>query len=216
MGKKEKQDDTDHPGMVTELGLGYYPSRIAAIEQLLIHKGIISEHEIQATVSSIDSRSPADGARVVARAWIDPVFKARLLKDPISAVAELGYEIPANMPRLDVVEDTNRVHHLIVCTLCSCYPRALLGRPPQWYKSFNYRARAISDPRGVMAEFGTVIPGGMQVKVLDSTADIRFLVLPLRPEGTDGMSEDELSQLVTRDSMIGVTFPRAPYVDVSM
>ena len=213
MGKKENQHEGDHLGMEPELGLGYYPSRIAAIEQLLIHNDIISENEIQATVNSIDSRSPADGARVVARAWIDPVFKARLLKDPISAVSELGYEIPANMPRLDVVEDTTRIHHLIVCTLCSCYPRALLGRPPQWYKSFNYRSRAVSDPRGVMAEFGTVIPDDMQIKVLDSTADIRFLVLPLRPEGTDGMSEDELSQLVTRDSMIGVTFPPAPHIE---
>ena len=203
-------NDNGHAGIEPDTGLGYYASRIMAIEELLIEKGVISENEVQSTADEIGSRSPADGARVVARAWADPAFKVRLLEDPMSAIRDLGYEIPSNMPRLDVVENTPELHNLVVCTLCSCYPRALLGRPPQWYKSLTYRSRAVVDPRGVIAEFGTIVPDDVQVKVLDSTADIRFLVLPLRPEGTERMTEEELASLVTRDSMIGVTVPRAP------
>ena len=179
--------------------------RSVAIEALLAEKGLLTADEVQRQVDLMDGRTPADGAKVVARAWIDPDFKARLLSDARSALGELGIKIPADTPHLTVVENTEDVHNLVVCTLCSCYPRMLLGRPPDWYKSLAYRSRAVSDPRGVMAEFGTTLPADVRVDVLDSTADMRYLVLPRRPEGTEGMSEEELAALVTRDSMIGVT-----------
>jgi nitrile hydratase len=147
---------------------------------------------------------------VVARAWTDPLFKARLLADPMSALKELGFSLPDTTPRLAVVENTQRVHHLVVCTLCSCYPRMLLGRPPDWYKSLAYRSRAVVDPRGVMREFGLELAEDVEVRVLDSTADLRYLVLPRRPAGTQGWSQAQLAALVTRDSMIGVTQPRSP------
>ena len=179
--------------------------RSVAIEALLAEKGLLTADEVQRQVDLMDGRTPADGARVVARAWADPDFKARLLSDARSALGELDIEIPADTPHLTVVENTEDVHNLVVCTLCSCYPRMLLGRPPDWYKSLAYRSRAVSDPRGVMAEFGTTLPADVRVDVLDSTADMRYLVLPRRPDGTEGMSEGELAALVTRDSMIGVT-----------
>ena len=179
--------------------------RSVAIEALLAEKGLLTAEEVQRQVNLMDGRTPADGARVVAKAWVDEGFKGRLLADSRSALAEMGVEIPAETPLLEVVENTEDVHHLVVCTLCSCYPRMLLGRPPDWYKSLAYRARAVSDPRGVMAEFGTELADGVQVTVLDSTADMRYLVLPRRPAGTEGMSEEELASLVSRDSMIGVT-----------
>ncbi len=179
--------------------------RSAAIEALLAEKGLLTLEEVRRQVNLMDGRTPADGARVVAKAWVDEGFKARLLADSRSALAEMGIEIPAETPLLEVVENSEDVHHLVVCTLCSCYPRMLLGRPPDWYKSLAYRARAVSDPRGVMAEFGTELADGVQVTVLDSTADMRYLVLPRRPAGTEGMSEEELSSLVSRDSMIGVS-----------
>ena len=179
--------------------------RSVAIEALLAEKGLLTADEVQRQLDLMDGRTPADGSRVVARAWTDPDFKARLLSDARSALRELGIEIPADTPHLTVVENTEDAHNLVVCTLCSCYPRMLLGRPPDWYKSLAYRSRAVSDPRGVMAEFGTTLPADIRVDVLDSTADMRYLVLPRRPEGTEGMSEDELARLVTRDSMIGVT-----------
>ena len=184
--------------------------RSVAIEVLLAEKGLLTPDEVQRQVNLMDGRTPADGARVVARAWTDPDFKARLLSDTRSALGELGIEIPADTPHLTVVENTEAVHNLVVCTLCSCYPRMLLGRPPDWYKSLAYRSRAVSDPRGVMAEFGTTLSAGTLVDVLDSTADMRYLVLPRRPDGTEGMSEDELAALVTRDSMIGVTEALTP------
>ena len=184
--------------------------RSAAIEALLEEKGLLTADEVQRQVHLMDGRTPADGARVVARAWVDEGFKARLLADSRSALAEMGIEIPAETPHLAVVENTDDVHHLVVCTLCSCYPRMLLGRPPDWYKSLAYRARAVSDPRGVMAEFGTELADGVQVTVLDSTADMRYLVLPRRPAGTDSMSEEQLASLVSRDSMIGVTEALTP------
>lgn len=152
-------------------------------------------------------RSPADGARLVARAWVDPGFRARLLADPKAAAAELGLDATSSA-RLVVVENTPEVHHLVVCTLCSCYPRALLGVPPDWYKSLRYRSRAVVDPRGVMREFGLDLPEPVEVRVLDSTADIRYMVLPRRPPGTEHLSEEELAHLVTRDSLIGVADPR--------
>ena len=184
--------------------------RSVAIEALLQEKGLLTADEVQRQVHLMDGRSPADGARVVAKAWVDEGFKGRLLADSRSALAEMGVEIPAETPLLEVVENTEDVHHLVVCTLCSCYPRMLLGRPPDWYKSLAYRSRAVSDPRGVMAEFGTELADGVQVTVLDSTADMRYLVLPRRPAGTEGMSEEELASLVSRDSMIGVTNALSP------
>ena len=184
--------------------------RSVAIEALLAEKGLLTADEVQRQVNLMDGRTPADGARVVAKAWVDEGFKERLLADSGSALAEMGIEIPADTPHLAVVENTDDVHHMVVCTLCSCYPRMLLGRPPDWYKSLAYRSRAVSDPRGVMAEFGTELADGVQVTVLDSTADMRYLVLPRRPAGTEGMSEEELASLVSRDSMIGVTDALSP------
>lgn len=184
--------------------------RSVAIEALLAEKGLLTADEVQRQVDRMDRRTPADGARVVARAWVDPEFKARLLSDPREALGEIGIRIPEETPHLTVVENTAEVHNLVVCTLCSCYPRMLLGRPPDWYKSLAYRSRAVSDPRGVIAEFGTELATDIRVDVLDSTADMRYLVLPRRPEGTEEMSEDDLAGLVTRDSMIGVSTALAP------
>src|SRR5262249_1175973 len=157
---------------------------------------------IRRTVEAMDARSPALGARVVARAWADTAFKARLLADGTAACEELG--ITMGGTNLVVVESTPDVHNLIVCTLCSCYPRMLLGLPPDWYKSRNYRSRVVRDPRGVLAEFGTTIPADTQIRVHDSTADMRYLVIPMRPKGTENCSEGDLARLVTRDTMIGV------------
>ena len=201
-------DHEEHPGMASDQEPGYYALRARAMEALLVEKGICSSAEIQRMVDQVEARSPADGARVVARAWADPEYKALLLSDPEAALEQFGYRLPATTPKLDVVENTEAVHHLVVCTLCSCYPRALLGRPPDWYKSLAYRARAVVDPRGVMREFGLDVPADVEVRVLDSTADLRYLVLPRRPEGAEGMSEDQLAELVTRDSMIGVSVAR--------
>ena len=184
-------------------------ARARALEDLLVENGVLRREEIHRSVDWLVSRSPADGARLVARAWVDGEFKARLLADARGAAAELGLDAgPA--PRVVAVENTDHVHHMVVCTLCSCYPRALLGPPPAWYKSLAYRSRAVSDPRGVLAEFGLEPEPGVEVRVLDSTADIRYLVLPRRPPGTAGLGENELAELVTRDSMIGVAEPAAP------
>ena len=176
-----------------------------ALRELLIEKGVFSADDIRRAIDEMDTRTPADGARVVARAWVDPDYKARLLEDAKAAVEELDYDLgPA--PGLVVLENTPERHHVVVCTLCSCYPRVLLGLPPDWYKSRAYRSRVVVDPRGVLeSEFGTVIPHEQEVQVVDSTADLRYLVLPERPAGTEGMSEDQLAALVTRDCMIGVT-----------
>ncbi len=201
-------EDHDHPHPGTgpeDQPMSDVALRSVAIEALLVEKGLISAAEIGRQVDLMDARTPADGARVVARAWTDTEFKARLLSDPRAALAELGFSLPEDTPHLAVVENTDDRRHLVVCTLCSCYPRMLLGRPPDWYKSLAYRARAVRDPRGVMADFGATPPEDAEVRVLDSTADLRYLVLPRRPAGTDGMNEDELASLVTRDSMIGVS-----------
>jgi nitrile hydratase alpha subunit len=183
--------------------------RARALEELLVEKGVLSAEEIRAGIDWLVSRTPADGARLVARAWVDPEFKRRLLADARSAALELGLD-PGPSPVVVALENTDIVHHMVVCTLCSCYPRALLGPPPAWYKSLPYRSRAVSDPRGVLAEFGLEIGDEVQLRVLDSTADIRYLVIPRRPPGTDKLSEEELTALVTRDSMIGVAQPAAP------
>jgi nitrile hydratase subunit alpha len=185
--------------------------RIYAIRDLLLEKGVITKADILSQIAYQEARSPANGAKIVARAWIDPAFKARLIADPKAACAELGIDASA-LNEFVVLENTDKVRHMVVCTLCSCYPRPILGRPPDWYKSFNYRQRSVNDPRGVMREFGLVLSDDIEVRVHDSTADIRYLVLPLRPKGTEGLSEAELAKLVTRDSMIGVmdALPKLP------
>jgi len=184
-----------------------YAARIRAIEVLLLEKGVLTEPEIQDRISYMEARSPANGAKLVARAWVDPAFKERLLTDTKAAAMELG--IDASGPvEFVVVENTAKVHNLIVCTLCSCYPRAILGRPPDWYKSFEYRSRAVREPRAVMGEFGFEPPEDVEVVVHDSTADVRYMVLPMRPAGTEDLDEEELAELVTRDDLIGVSVPR--------
>ena len=197
----------DHPH--EPIGNGDEPpaaARARALEELLIEKGAISREDVRERIDWLVSRSPADGARLVARAWVDPAFKRRLLADARSAALELGLD-PGPSPVVVAVENTDDVHHMVVCTLCSCYPRALLGPPPAWYKSLPYRSRAVSDPRGVLDEFGVELEDDVELRVLDSTADIRYLVMPRRPAGTEHMSEDELAALITRDSMIGVAQP---------
>lgn len=198
-------EDQPHP----EHELGYYAKRIYAIRDLLIEKGVITQDDIQRQIDYQEARSPANGAQLVARAWVDPAFKKRLISDPKATCAEMGIDA-TSINEFVVLENTERVRHLVVCTLCSCYPRPILGRPPDWYKSLNYRSRAVNDPRGVMREFGQELPDDVEVRVHDSTADIRYLVLPLRPRGTERMNEQELARLVTRDSMIGVVDPLAP------
>jgi nitrile hydratase subunit alpha len=189
--------------------LTYYEKRTWAIQTLLVEKGVLTADEIRRQLEMVDSRTPADGAKVVARAWVDPAFKARLLHDAKAAVAELGFD-SGEAPVLVAVENTPKRHNVVVCTLCSCYPRALLGLPPDWYKSLSYRSRAVVDPRGVLKEFGLELEPDVEVRVYDSSADMRYLVIPERPPGTEPLSEAELVSLVTRDSMIGVTKARAP------
>ena len=175
-----------------------------AVRELLIEKGILTADEIREAIERMDARGPHLGARVVAKAWVDPAFKARLLADGGAAAEEAGVQMDTPT-RLIVVENTPEVHNLVVCTLCSCYPRMVLGIPPDWYKSRAYRSRAVREPRAVLREFGTLLPDSVELRVHDSTADMRYLVLPMRPQGSEGFSEDQLAQLVTRDSMIGVT-----------
>ena len=184
-------------------------ARARALEELLVEKGVISREDVRRNVDLLVSRSPADGARLIARAWVDPAFKRRLLEDARAAAIELGLD-PGPAPVVVAVENTDRVHHMVVCTLCSCYPRGLLGPPPAWYKSLAYRSRAVSDPRGVLEEFGVELDENVALRVLDSTANIRYLVIPRRPDGTEAMSEEEIATLVTRDSMIGVAHPVRP------
>lgn len=174
-----------------------------AVGELLIDKGIISADDLRAMIELIDSKSPAEGARVIAKCWSDADFKARVLENVNDAAEELGID-PGTIP-IRAVENTDDVHNVIVCTLCSCYPRLLIGLPPDWYKSRSYRSRVVREPRTVLQEFGTQISETQEVRVHDSTADLRYLVIPKRPAGSDGMSEDQLAALVTRDSMIGVT-----------
>lgn len=200
----------DHPHEpVTTDGEPPVAARVRALEELLIEKGVINREDVRQAIDWHVSRTPADGAKLIARAWVDPEFEQRLLADARAAALELDLD-PGPSPVVVAVENTEHVHHMVVCTLCSCYPRALLGPPPAWYKSLPYRSRAVSDPRGVLAEFGLELDDDVELRVLDSTADMRYLVIPRRPEGTEGMSEEELAALVTRDSMIGVAEVAAP------
>src|SRR5271166_3211974 len=180
---------------------------LAAIRALLAAKGIVSAEEIAERIAVTDAASPGQGARMVARAWIDPAYRALMLADGARAAEALGIPM-RGMPPLGVLENTAELHHLVVCTLCSCYPRAVLGYPPFWFKSAGYRARAVRDPRGLIADWGTVLPERTKVTVVDSTADYRWMVLPMRPAGTEGWSEAQLAAIVHEGDMIGVTVPR--------
>ena len=202
--------DHDHPHETISLaGEPLVAARVRALEELLLERGVLEREEIRARVDWLVSRTSADGARLVARAWIDDDFKERLLADAREAALELDLD-PGPSPVVVALENTESVHHLVVCTLCSCYPKALLGPPPDWYKSLPYRSRAVSDPRGVLREFGLALGNDVELRVVDSTADIRYLVVPRRPAGTESLDEDALAGLVTRDSMIGVSVPLAP------
>ena len=200
-------DDPDHPhnAPLTDVQL-----RVRALESLLTEKGLVDPAALDALVDTYETQvGPRNGARVVAKAWTDPVFKQHLLDDATATLAELGY-IGRQGEDIMVVENTEAVHHMVVCTLCSCYPWPVLGLPPVWYKAASYRARAVIDPRGVLRDFGVMLPEDVEVRVWDSTAELRYLVLPRRPAGTEGMSEDALAALVTRDAMIGTSVVRAP------
>ncbi|MCB1541703.1 MAG: nitrile hydratase subunit alpha [Rhodoblastus sp.] len=184
--------------------------RVRALETVLAEKGLIDPAALDVIVDTYETRvGPRNGARVVARAWSDPAFKARLLEDGAKAIAELDYGGRGG-EHIAVVENTADTHNMVVCTLCSCYPWPVLGLPPVWYKSAPYRSRAIIDPRGVLADFGVSLPEKTEIRVWDSTSEMRYLVLPARPEGTEGWSEEKLAELVTRDSMIGVGLPLKP------
>ena len=186
----------------------YYKVMTEALADLLVEKGIFSADELRAQMEQQDTRAPIFGAKLIARAWKDEAFKARLIADVNGAAAEM--DIDAGDIPIRGVENTDDVHNVVVCTLCSCYPRSLIGLPPDWYKSRAYRSRTVREPRKVLAEFGTHMPDDIDVRVHDSTADLRFLVIPKRPEGTDDMSEEALATLVTRDSMIGVSVAKSP------
>jgi nitrile hydratase alpha subunit len=192
----------------TDDTLGHFQIMEIGVRELLIEKGIVTAAEIQRAIEAMDARGEALGAKVVARAWTDPAFKTRFLADGTEAVRDFGVDMGTT--RLFVVENTPTVHNMIVCTLCSCYPRMVLGLPPDWYKSRNYRSRAVREPRAVLREFGTIVPADKEVRVHDSTADMRYLVLPERPAGTEGWSAERLAALVSRDAMIGVGFARKP------
>src|SRR6056297_4096807 len=207
--------DHDHSGLSpsghpyradNDTPLSYWQRMEIAVRELLIEKGHLSLAEVAAQIDAMDARSPANGAAVVARAWTDPAFKGRLLENASQACRDMGFDI--GPLHLIAVENTPQTHNMIVCTLCSCYPHNLLGLPPDWYKTREYRARAVREPRAVLREFGVALPDSTTIRVHDSTADMRYIVLPARPAGTDSMTQDQLAALVTRDSMIGTGLPR--------
>ena len=186
--------------------------RVKALESLLVEKGLVDPEALDVLVDTYENRvGPRNGAQVIARAWVDPAYKQRLLEDGTAAIAESGYS-GGQGEKLTVVENMSSVHNVIVCTLCSCYPWPVLGLPPTWYKSFAYRSRTVIDPRGVLSELGLDLPKDIEVRVWDSNAASRYFVLPERPDGTESMSETDLATLVTRDSMIGVAMVASPTV----
>ena len=198
---RAREHDHDHQAVPSDLAL-----RAKALESLMVAKGLVDRAALDALIDNYEHKvGPLNGARVVARAWVDRAFKQRLLADGTAAIAELGYG-----ETMLVVENTAKVHNLVVCTLCSCYPWDVLGLPPVWYKSAPYRSRAVMDPRGVLADFGVSLPADAQIRVWDSTAETRYLVVPMRPAGTDDWSEEKLASLVTRDSMIGTGLAHTP------
>ena len=192
--------DQDYP-------LTYWQNLEIAVREILVEKKITSELEIQQTINEMDNRSPSNGAKVVAKAWTDPDYKQRLLTNASDASRELGFDI--GPLKLIALENTKCIHNVIVCTLCSCYPRNLLGLPPDWYKQRSYRSRIVKTPRTVLKEFGLDLPSDLSVRVHDSTADMRYIVIPMRPHGTENFSTQDLEKLVTRDSMIGVGLPKS-------
>jgi nitrile hydratase len=206
MAASPHEHEHDHPhAEISDPGHpGYYDFMETAVRELLIEKKLIGADEIRRQIEVLDSRTPALGAKVVARAWVDPAFRTRLLANGRAACEEEFGISFYDDTKLIVLENSDKVHNLIVCTLCSCYPRPVLGLPPDWYKAKPYRARAVIEPRAVLAEFGTILPDDVDVRVHDSTAMVRYLVLPRRPEGTENLTEEELAALVTRDTMIGV------------
>jgi len=198
-GRHDSEHDHEHQAVPSDFAL-----RVKSLESLLVEKGLVDPAALDALIDTYQHRvGPQNGARVVARAWMDPAYRERLLTDADAAIAELGYG-GMQGEHMVVVENTSKVHNLVVCTLCSCYPWAVLGLPPVWYKSAPYRSRAVIDPRGVLREFGLELAEDVEVRVWDSTAELRYLVLPERPSGTERMSEAELAQLVSRDAMVGV------------
>ena len=203
MGNNHTHAPEEHAAISHDDAPGYYEILEISIGELLIEKGLIGPDEIRNQIELLDSRSPALGAKLVVRAWTDPEFRSRLLENGNAAAEEMGITIYDDTD-FTVLENTERVHNLVVCTLCSCYPRAVLGLPPDWYKSKEYRSRAVREPRAVLAEFGTVIPEDVEIHVNDSTANQRYLVLPLQPKGTEKYTQEQLEALVTRDAMIGV------------
>jgi nitrile hydratase len=212
-GKKHAHDHGDHVhddhAPVNEHDDGppsEYEILSRAMQEILEAKGVVTAEQITRRMEQFEEDFPYRGSRVVARAWLDPEFKKRLLEDGRAACAEMGIELEAE--RLIAVENTPEVHNMIVCTLCSCYPRALLGMPPTWYKSRNYRSRVVFEPRSVLREFGTILPDNVTVRVHDSNADMRYVVIPMRPAGTEGWSESQLADMLTRDTLVGVTVPR--------
>jgi nitrile hydratase subunit alpha len=201
--RRDHRHDHDHGSELDEMEL-----RVRALETILTEKGYIDPTALDVIIDAYETKiGPHIGARVVARAWTDPAFKQRLLADAAAAVGELGF---ARSTHLIAVENTPRLHNMVVCTLCSCYPWDMLGLPPVWYKSAAYRSRTVMDPRGVLADFGVILPAGTAIRVWDSTAETRYLVVPMRPGGVEGWSEEQLASLVTRDSMIGTGLARVP------
>ncbi len=204
----EHGHDHEHPGTTPDVNeAGYYELMAEAMKELLIEKGVVSADDVRRNLEFLDSRDPVDGGRVIAKAWTDPDFKKRLLDDGTAAIKEMG--LTMGDAELVVVENTDDVHNMIVCTLCSCYPRTLLGLPPDWYKSKSYRSRAVIEPRSVLKEFGTEVSADKTVRVHDSNADMRYLVLPQQPDGTENWSADKLAEIVSRDAMVGVVLPTA-------
>jgi nitrile hydratase len=208
-------DHHDHPGHThphaaredDDLALSHGEAKFIALKAMLIERGLLTADEIRRRLEINDQASPHQGARMVARAWLDPAYKARMLADGKGAARELGIDVTE--AELMVIENTPECHNLIVCTLCSCYPRSLLGEPPAWYVSKAYRSRAVNEPRKVLREFGVEIPETIEVRVHDSNADLRYIVLPLRPAGTDGLNEEQLAALVSRDCLVGGALPQA-------
>jgi nitrile hydratase len=197
---------SNHTQDTSQSSLTYYQLLEISVRELLVEKGFVTDEQLAVAEADMDSRGPERGASVVARAWVDPEFKRRLLQDGAKAVEELGFDV-AGM-NLIVVENTPAVHNVIVCTLCSCYPRMLLGLSPTWYKSIEYRSRVVREPRVVLREFGLAVPDNVEARVHDSTADMRYMILPMRPDGTEGWTETALAELVTRDCLIGVDVPK--------
>jgi nitrile hydratase len=188
--------------------LSYFQLMEVTLRELLVEKGLLTQEQVDSEVRAMRNRTPERGARVIARAWADPAFRQKLLENASLACESIGIQVPGL--HLVAVENTPAVHNVIVCTLCSCYPRMLLGIPPDWYKSLNYRSRMVREPRAVLQEFGLQVPPDVQIRVHDSSADMRYIVLPMRPAGTEGWSEERLAELVNRDSMIGVAVPTGP------